>query len=202
MNSLRLRLAEDEDAPALLEIYRPYVESPDFSVSDTSFEYEAPSLEEWRERMAAIRRVFPYLVIEENARPVGYAYGHSYRERAAYHGCVEVTVYLEQEATGRGLGRILYAGLEEILCSMGIVNAYACITAHNEASLAFHRALGYKLCGSFPKSGFKNGHYIDMVWLAKQLAPYPPMLGPLQRVCDLERAHLEAILAAAAAGKR
>ena len=197
MKSLLLRLAKEEDAAELLEIYRPYVESPDFAVSDTSFEYEVPTLEEWRERMAAISGSFPYILLEEKKKILGYAYAHSYRERAAYHGCVEVTIYIRREATGRGRGRLLYAALEELLRMMNIVNAYACITAHNEASLAFHRALGYKLCGSFPKSGFKNGHYIDMVWLAKQLAPYPPMLEPLKKISELEGERVEAILAAA-----
>ncbi len=195
--SRELRLAREEDAPALLEIYRPYVASGDSALSDVSFEYEVPSLSQWQARMAGIQRAFPYLVAAEEGRLAGYAYGHSFIERAAYHGCAEVTIYLAQEARGRGLGRALYGALEELLRRMGIVNAYACITASNQASLGFHQARGYRVCGSFPCSGFKNGHYLDMLWLFKQLAPYPRQLPPLRSFPSLPQAEVAAVLARA-----
>lgn len=40
-----LRLAKPEDAEKLLEIYAPFVISSDRTLSDVSFEYEVPSVE-------------------------------------------------------------------------------------------------------------------------------------------------------------
>lgn len=194
-NSFRLRQVRPQDAPRLLEIYTPFVESADRSVSDVSFEYAAPAPEEWRERLANICRAYPYLTAErQDGLLVGYAYAHPYIERAAYQGNAEVTIYLAPEGQGQGLGRALYTALERILAAMGVVNAYACITASNERSLRLHRALGYTLCGSFPRSGFKNGHWLDMVWLAKQIAPYPEKLRPLQNVHSLPQGCVQRIL--------
>ena len=47
---IRLRTACEEDAEALLDIYAPYVEH-----TAVSFEYEVPSVEEFRERIRRIR---------------------------------------------------------------------------------------------------------------------------------------------------
>lgn len=49
--------AELEDAKELLAIYAPYVEE-----TAITFEYEVPSLDDFRERMREIMRFYPYLV--------------------------------------------------------------------------------------------------------------------------------------------
>lgn len=54
-----LRPASEEDAEALLAIYAPYVER-----TAVSFEYEVPSLGEFRERVRRIRKRYPYLLAE------------------------------------------------------------------------------------------------------------------------------------------
>lgn len=55
----QLRFASEDDAEALLAIYAPYV-------ADTviTYEYEVPSVSEFRERIASIAKKFPYLVYE------------------------------------------------------------------------------------------------------------------------------------------
>ena len=52
-----IRIAREEDAARLLEIYRPYV-------TDTAitFEYEVPSAEEFRERIRSTLEKYPYFV--------------------------------------------------------------------------------------------------------------------------------------------
>ena len=64
-----IRIAREEDAARLLEIYRPYV-------TDTAitFEYEVPSAEEFRERIRSTLEKYPYFVEEKNGRIEGYAY--------------------------------------------------------------------------------------------------------------------------------
>ena len=52
--------------------------------------------------------------------------------------------------------------------------AYSCITQGNEHSVKMHEALGYKLIGTFHNSGYKNGQWLDTVWLEKLLQPCTP----------------------------
>ena len=104
-----IRRAAAEDAAALLEIYQPYI-------TDTviTFEYEVPTAAEFAARIIDTLAHFPYLVCEQNGKPVGYAYAHHIRERAAYDWAVELSIYLAPEAQGRGVGTVLYRCLSLI----------------------------------------------------------------------------------------
>lgn len=175
----KLRLARVEDAPALLEIYAPYVTD-----TNISFEYEVPSLEEFSQRVKTISALHPYLVWEEGEKLLGYAYAHPYAARPAYQWGAELTVYLRPEATHRGLGPKLYGALFDLLRLQGVRTVYGCITAENKASVAMHRAMGFAEGGLFRNAGYKMGRWLDVLWLEKDIAPYgePQPLLPFPQV--------------------
>ncbi len=133
-----LRLAREEDARALLEVYAPYVEN-----TTVSFEYQVPTEEEFARRIKETLAGFPYLVLEQGKRILGYAYAHPYAVRPAYQWGAELTVYLCPEACGKGLGPGLYRILFELLRLQGVRTVYGCITGENAASIAMHRAMGF-----------------------------------------------------------
>ena len=111
---IRIREAAVDDAARLLEIYSYYVEK-----TAITFEYDVPSLEEFRGRIAHIKERYPYLVIERSGVIEGYAYAGVFKDRAAYDRSCEMTIYLDREAVGGGLGRKLYETLEEALRAQG-----------------------------------------------------------------------------------
>lgn len=193
MDNVQLRLAKPEDAEQLLAIYRPYVESPDSRLSNVSFEYVAPSVEEFRERIEGISAAFPYLVVEENGVAVGYAYAHPYITRFAYQWSAELTIYLASEGWGKGYGTLLYKALEQLLMLQGITNLYACIAGDNESSIGFHRAQGYTINGTFSQCAYKNDMWLDMVWMEKKLAhPQKPEL--IKSIKDIPKARVLQVL--------
>ncbi len=167
MGNYLIRQADATDAAALLRIYRPFVLE-----TSISFEYIVPSFEEFSQRIRSINADYPYILCEKEGIPVGYAYAHRYLEREAYKWDVETTIYIVPAAQGKGLGRILYTVLEEFLALQHIKNLYACITANNGGSIEFHKALGYKTFGIFPRSGFKNGRWESIVWMGKSLGDF------------------------------
>ena len=63
-----IRLASVDDAEEILAIYAPYV-------LDTAitFEYDVPEIGEFRSRIEATLKNYPYLVAAEEGRIVGYA---------------------------------------------------------------------------------------------------------------------------------
>lgn len=134
-----------------------------------TFEYDPPSPEEFARRISAIRAKYPYLVCTDGNQPVGYAYAHAFRERAAYDWDVEMSIYVDRARRRTGAGRLLYETLESALKNMGIVNCYACITSPNPDSVAFHEALSYRQLAIFPQTGFKFGCWLDVVWMLKQI---------------------------------
>ena len=194
-----VRAATPQDAEQLLEIYTPFVISEDCSVSNVSFELTAPSLAEFRQRIVDISSKYPYLVGEKDGQILGYVYCHPYRERLAYQWSVEVTIYLAPAGQGKGLGRLLYETMEKLLCLQGVTMAYSCITLGNEHSIKMHEALGYRLIGTFSKSGCKNGQWLDTVWLEKQLQPCPKQPDNIKSWRELDPDAVAAVLTEATA---
>lgn len=161
---MEIRVAKVEDARDLLAIYAPYVRE-----TAITFETEVPSVEEFEGRIAAIQAIYPYLVAEVDGELVGYAYAHAYYGRAAYAWTVEVSIYVDQKAGGKGVGNALYDALEEELRKQGIRQALACISLPNDASIFFHQKRGYEQVGHFHKVGYKFDQWHDIVWLQKEL---------------------------------
>ena len=159
-----IRFATEHDLSAMLEIYRPYVENTTYS-----FEYEVPSMENFRARFFDLVAQFPWLVWEEEGKVLGYAYAGAPWERAAYRWCAEVSIYLHGSIHGRGIGRQLYAVLEDILTRQGYRVAYALITTENRGSVAFHEKLGYTYHSTFDDCGYKMGRWLGVIWLQKRL---------------------------------
>ena len=163
-----IRPATVADLPRILEIYAPYIET-----TAISFEYTVPTLEEFTRRFLTITAQFPWLVWEEDGAVLGYAYGSLPFERAAYQWSAEASIYLCPEARGRAIGKSLYAALEDILRRQGYRKVYAIITTANEASVAFHKAVGYRHTATFPDCGYKFGQWYGTVWLEKDLNTWP-----------------------------
>ena len=159
-----IRSATVQDLPRILEIYGPYVQN-----TAISFEYTVPTLPQFTQRFLGITAQYPWLVWEENGNILGYAYGSAPFERAAFQWCAEASIYLCPEAFGRGIGRALYAALEEILRQQGYKKVYAIITTANEASVAFHAAVGYRHTATMPNCGYKLGQWHGIVWMEKEL---------------------------------
>ncbi len=164
-----IRLINPEDAPATLDIYRPFVEK-----TAISFEYEVPSLEEWKSRIRTYTADYPWLVCEYQGRIAGYAYGSKHRSRTAYDWSPESTIYLAEDFHGAGIGRMLYETLFELLKLQGYVNVYAGVTVPNAKSEAFHLAMGFYDVGVFKKVGFKFGAWHDTRWFQRHLVAHPP----------------------------
>ena len=159
-----IRPATEKDVPEILAIYAPYVEE-----STATFEYDVPCSRSFLQRFLDITAQFPWLVWEENGKILGYAYASAPYSRAAFRWCAEPTIYLHPAAKHRGIGRKLYAVLEEILRLQGYQVLYALITAENTPSVRFHEKCGYILRGDFPDCGFKFGRWLGLYWMEKRL---------------------------------
>jgi phosphinothricin acetyltransferase len=159
-----IRLAFPPDAPAIAEIYRPYVEH-----DHVTFEEVPPDAVEIGARMAT--PIHPWLVCEEDGRVVGYASTAPMRSRAAYRWSVETGIYLAAHAKGRGLGRMLLGAHLALLERQGFVTAIAAIALPNDASVRLHETLGFGLIGIERGVGFKLGRWIDVGRWQRELAP-------------------------------
>lgn len=169
MGGLTVREARPDDAQALLDIYAYYVEN-----TAITFEYDVPTVSEFRSRIENTLKKYPYLVAERDGDTVGYAYADVFKGRAAYDRSCELSVYVRHGLTRGGVGKALYTELEKKLKAMGMLNLYACIAYPEKEdeyltrnSAEYHEHLGFVTVGRFHKCGYKFRRWYDMIWMEK-----------------------------------
>ena len=171
---VHIRVANLEDAAALLSIYAPYVEE-----TAITFDYDVPSIAEFAEKIERILKKYPVLIAETAEGIVGYAYADTFKNKQAYDWAVETTIYVEKHCKKMGIGRLLYGELERILKCQNIVNLNACIAYPVEEdehltkdSVHFHEKLGYRMVGEFRQCGYKFHRWYNMVWMEKHIGEH------------------------------
>jgi len=159
-----IRNAISSDAEAMLNIYKPFIET-----TATTFETTVPSVEEFAERINIYTQKYPWLVAEDDEKVIGYAYASKHRDRDAYQWCVESSVYVMEQYHHTGIAKELYSKLFGILQECGYVNVYAGITLPNPKSYSFHTKMGFEPIGIYKNIGYKLGKWHDVAWLAKTI---------------------------------
>jgi phosphinothricin acetyltransferase len=161
-----VRYAAPRDLPRLTEIYNHYI-----ATSPATFDIEPFALDErrlWFDKFAESgpHRLF---VADNEGVVLGFACTSQFRTKPAYDTSVETTIYCAPEATGRGVGRLLYSTLFDALRGEDLRMAVAGITLPNAASVALHERFGFTLAGVMHDVGRKFGRYWDVAWYEKSL---------------------------------
>ena len=153
-----IRPATSADSVRIAAIYNHYIRN-----AVATFEEQPLEAAEMAARIAGVTAKLPWLVAEEGGVVAGYAYATPWKTRSAYRFTVETTVYLADDATGRGLGTRLY---KELLATLrrdyDLHVAVACIALPHAASVALHEKLGFTKIGQFKEVGYKFGGWVDV----------------------------------------
>jgi L-amino acid N-acyltransferase YncA len=102
---------------------------------------------------------------------LGFARVGAYSDRCVYEGVGEHAVYVDPDARGQGVGRLL---LEELSLSAeraGFYKLTSRVFTTNLASLAAHRAAGFYEVGVQPRHGRLDGEWKDCVLVERLLGP-------------------------------
>ncbi len=163
---MRIRPAVRGDLSAITEIYNYYVVN-----TPITFDLEPVRAEErghwFDEHGDGVR--YRLFVADEDGRVLGYAGTGRFRDKAAYDTSVETTIYCAHDATGRGIGTILYRALFDALRGEDVNRLLAGITIPNDASVRLHQRFGFKSIGVFSEVGRKFGRYWDVLWMERPL---------------------------------
>jgi L-amino acid N-acyltransferase YncA len=129
-----------------------------------TFETEAPGWERWDGAHLACCR----LVALEGSRVEGWAALSLVSSRKVYAGVAEVSVYVAEACRGKGLGRALLEALIRESEAEGFWTLQASIFPENEASIALHRACGFREVGRRERVGRLAGRWRDTVLLERR----------------------------------
>lgn len=154
-----------DDAPAITDIYNHYI-----AETTVSFETQPLTAAQMEKRIADLSASNPYYVnVDDNGNVTGYCYVHPWKERAAYSGTMETTIYLKAGEEARGIGTALMKTLIEECRRRGYRILIACVTAENTGSVAFHKKLGFEQVSHFKKVGRKFNRLLDVIDLQYEL---------------------------------
>lgn len=165
--ALRIIEARATHVPAILEIYAHYVQQ-----ALCTFEEVTPTLSEMHRRLDRLRRTgLPWLIALEGEVVLGYAYASPYRSRSGYNGTVEDSIYVRQGQQGKGIGRQLLHAVLAQCRAQGYREMIAVVgDSANRASLALHRAVGFREVGVLRGVGRKFDRAVDTVLMQCSLA--------------------------------
>jgi len=161
----RIRTVTPDDLEAVNDIYNHYVRT-----SHATFDLEPMTAERrrgWLDEYDPHRH--PILVAARAERIVGYASAGRFRARPGYDTTVETSVYVDEAASGTGLGTSLYAALFDALAGRDLHRAVAGIALPNDASIALHIRTGFRQVAHFTEQGRKFERYWDVAWFERPL---------------------------------
>ena len=122
------------------------------------------------ERMVSVghEKYQSHLILFDN-EVCGFCYLSQFRYKEAYDRSAEITLYLDQNDIGKGIGKITLEYLENVAKTQGIDNLIGVITAENEASIKLFVKDGYVKVGHLKNIGIKFGKALDVVSYQKEV---------------------------------
>jgi L-amino acid N-acyltransferase YncA len=148
-----------EDWEAVRSIYLQGI-----ATGNATFATSAPDWDEWN----ATHLPFCRLVARSGAELLGWAALSPYSRRQVYAGVAEISIYVAQQARGRGIGTALMAALIAESEQNGIWTLQAGIFPENEASVALHQRFGFRVVGVRERIGRMNGLWRDVILMERR----------------------------------
>lgn len=131
------------------------------ATGDATFETAPPSWDEFDAGRLPGHR----LVAVEDGSVVGWVALSPTSARECYSGVVEHSVYVAQDARGRGIGRALMEALIESAEAAGLWTIETGIFPENAASLALHERVGFRVVGRRERIAQLDGVWRDTILL-------------------------------------
>jgi thioredoxin type arsenate reductase len=164
MSDLGVRLATVDDAPAIARIHNEGIVE-----RIATFETEPRTAAQVASGIAEKGDRYPTVVVERDGQIVAWASAGRYRDRPAYGGVAEHSVYVARVARGTGAGRAALDGLCREYATRGFWKLVSRIFPENTASLALHERCGFRVVGVYQRHGRLEGEWRDCVIVERLL---------------------------------
>lgn len=152
---LKLEPMTAADWPAVARIYEAGIAD-----GNATFESEPPDWERWQESHV---EDLCLLARDPIGEVLGWAALGRVSARPVYRGIAEVSIYVDPEHVGRGVGRALLRELVEASERAGFWMLEAGIFPENVASIALHESCGFELVGVRRRIGqMPDGRWRDV----------------------------------------
>lgn len=148
------------DANQVLQIFQQGIDG-----GNATFDQQIPSWEQWDEEHVDECR---FSLIDENDKVVGWSALLKVSSRDCFQGVAELSIYVDNDNQGKGLGTIL---LEKIILDSeknGYWTLQSGIFPENLGSIRLHEKSGFRIIGNREKIGKSNGKWRDIVLMERR----------------------------------
>ncbi len=155
---MTIRFAEKKDAAAIAEIHNHYVTN-----TLITFDTEARSVEAFEGEIAYLTDSgYPYLVYEDALEGViGFVHAHPWCYRTGSGRTLEISIYVKDGLTGRGIGTQLMNEIIRICRDQQTKSLIFCSVEGNRSHVLAERA-GFVNVGTCREVGRKFDRWLDV----------------------------------------
>ena len=178
----RVRPATEADAAAICLIYNQGIED-----RLATLETELRTPDERRQWLKARSPRHPVIVAEraepatasnrpptpvpDHAAPPPMGWGslNVFNAREAYRHVADISVYVERQWRGKGVGRVVLARLVELGREHGFHKLVLSAFPLNQAGVALYERLGFRTVGIYKEQGLLDGTWVDTIIMERLL---------------------------------
>ncbi len=165
MDDILLRNATRDDLPRIVEIYNSTISSR-MVTADTK-PVTVASKEAWFHEHNPINR--PLWVVKKQDEICGWLSFQDFKKRPAYHQTIELSIYLDEQFRGQGLGRYLLAKAIHAAPALGVETIIGLIFGHNLPSLKLFASFGFEKWAHLPEVAELDGVKRDLIMVGRRV---------------------------------
>ncbi len=169
---INIRKATTKDVAQIMDIYNWAVESTTgtFDTEEKTYENRVAWLSNREPQFSVYVAEYekdttlPGVTITNRYEIAGYIALNKWSDRSAYNITPEVSLYIQPEYHGQGIGsKLLQVVIDEARSSKKIKSIIARVTAENNASVALHRKFDFTEVGTIKMAGIKFERFLDVI---------------------------------------
>jgi L-amino acid N-acyltransferase YncA len=159
-----VRPAAPKDAAAICRIYNQGIED---RVATLETELRTPT--ERLQWLSARGPRHPVIVAEVGRQVAGWGSLNSFNPRPAYDHVADLSVYVERQWRGKGVGRRLLGRLIELARGLGYHKMVLATFPFNSPGIALYQRLGFGEVGTYHEQGLLDDKWVDVSIMEKLL---------------------------------
>lgn len=167
-NNIVFRLAILNDLPELVNIYNQSIATKQSTAMLQQM--NVAERQAWFDEHQSPIRPLIVAVCQETGKVLAYGSFSDLYPMTAYHISSEISIYVDENAKGKGIGKQMLDILLNLAPSCQIQQVVAKIFAHNQPSLNLFRQYGFEQWGYLPQVCDMDGFIADVVILGKTVA--------------------------------
>lgn len=161
---IALKPLQPTDMEFACSVYNYYVLN-----TTATFHTEPVSVDAFTAVLPMNHNLYQSYLISYRGNPCGYAYLGNWKPRQAYNRSAEVTIYIDKDFHGKGIGKQCLMFIEDEAQKRGIKNLLGVITFENKASIHLFEKAGFQKVGHLKNIGEKFGRLLDVVTYQKEI---------------------------------